>query len=95
MKEIRKETTEAEELRNIILAVYDGKPLPQGMNLSGLSIQDGCLLKGIRVAIPKPLRRQILEELHEAHTGIVNMEALARSFVLWPHIDKHIEYMAR
>ena len=35
-----------------------------------LTVQFGCLLWGFRV-IPLPLRRQVLEELHSGHCGMV------------------------
>lgn len=40
--------------------------------------------------IPLKLQKQVLETLHESHTGIVRMKMLARSYVFWPDIDKDI-----
>ena len=36
---------------------------------------------GIRVIVPESLRQQVLEQLHETHSGIVGMKSLARSHV--------------
>ena len=60
-----------------------------------LSIQDGCLLWGTRVVIPPKERTDLLNMLHENHTGIVRMKAVARSVMWWPGIDSDIESVAK
>ena len=59
-----------------------------------LTVQDGCILWGKRVIIPKVLRGKLLEELHIGHVGICRMKALARSYIWWPHLDQDLEAMA-
>ena len=56
-----------------------------------LTVEEGCLLWGLRVVIPKKLQAAILSELHEQHPGIVRMKSLARMHVYWPNIDADIE----
>ena len=35
-----------------------------------LSVQDGCILWGNRVVVPKPGRKKVLGMLHDSHPGI-------------------------
>ena len=56
-----------------------------------LSVEQGCVLWGMRVIIPDCLQVKVLDELHETHPGMSRMKAIARSFVWWPNIDKQIE----
>ena len=60
-----------------------------------LSMEQGCILWGIRVIIPPSLQPQVLEELHHTHAGIVRMKAIARSYVWWPHLDQDLEKLAK
>lgn len=51
----------------------------------------GCLLWGNRVVVPPLLCQKVLSALHEAHSGIVWVKALARSDVWWPGIDQEVD----
>ena len=46
-----------------------------------LSSQDGCLLWGNRVVVPKAGQAMMLQELHEAHPGSTRMKRIARTLV--------------
>lgn len=78
-KEIQKEILKYEECKQYFNALQIGETLPNGENYGEFSLENGCVFKGIRVMIPKTLRKRIMEELHVGHSGIVRMKALARS----------------
>ncbi|GFQ97795.1 uncharacterized protein K02A2.6 [Trichonephila clavata] len=50
---------------------------------------------GQRVCIRRKFQKNVLEELHAGHLGIVKMKAIARSLVYWKNIDKDIEEAAK
>ena len=60
-----------------------------------ITVEDGCLLWGIRVIIPSQLRERVLYELHNGHPGIVRMNSLARLHVWWPNLDRDIATIVR
>ena len=60
-----------------------------------LTIEQGCLLWGIRVVIPQKLREAVLKELHKDHPGIVRMKSITRSYIWWEGVDKDIESLVK
>ena len=60
-----------------------------------LSVEEDCILWGVRVVVPSKFQSRVLDELHDTHPGIVRMKAIARSYFWWPQIDKNIEVRAK
>ena len=60
-----------------------------------LSVENECLLWGIRVLVPEALRSKLLSELHFDHPGSTRMKAVGRSYFWWPGLDKRIEELVK
>ncbi|UYV84741.1 K02A2.6-like, partial [Cordylochernes scorpioides] len=58
-----------------------------------LTYQNGLLLRGQRILIPKTLRKDILEKLHQGHFGINKCRSRAKESVWWLGISQEIERM--
>ena len=104
-KDVAKATEGDEILNQVIKLTQKGWPLskkkldaelhPYFNRKIQLTIHQGCILCRLRVVIPQYARKQVLEEVHSAHAGVVRMKSLARRHVWWPHIDQDIEKRAK
>lgn len=98
-KEIAKETDKDPVLKAVKQLVLTGWPKhvqdealkPYFKRKYELTVEDDCLLWGLRVVVPEKLKERLLSELHEHHWGIVKMKSLARSLFWWPTLDECIE----
>ncbi len=75
--------------------VTDEEVKPYFCRRTELSVDQGCVLWGIRVIVPPKLRSKVLEELHSQHQGMVKMKSIARSYLWYPKLDQEIEEMVK
>ena len=100
--QIRQATNTDPTLSKILNYTKNGWPkdVPENLKLfqsrsSELTVQGDVLLWGIRVVVPEKLQGDVLQELHSNHPGVTRMKSVARSYVWWPNIDRHIEDLVK
>jgi len=54
------------------------------------STDNGIILRGSRLLIPKSLRQRVLVDLHSSHQGMERTKRRARQIVFWPSINNDI-----
>ena len=101
-QDVRTETAADPNLMKVMRYMMFGWPdqveealLPYHRRRNELSIEQGCLLWGMRVIIPKPLQAKVLQDVHHEHTGVVRMKMLARSYYWFPGVDQDLENLAK
>ena len=52
-----------------------------------LVYQNGLVIRGTRIVIPKDLRKEMRKILHIGHAGIVNIMRRARQTLFWPNMN--------
>uniref|UniRef100_A0AC34RBT5 Integrase catalytic domain-containing protein n=1 Tax=Panagrolaimus sp. JU765 TaxID=591449 RepID=A0AC34RBT5_9BILA len=60
-----------------------------------LSLENGMILYGKRIVIPRNLRNFVLDELHKAHGGTKAMTGMARLHVWWPKMEVDIKELVQ
>lgn len=76
-KELGDATGRDDTVKMLIQALKNGRTVEAkfrfGIEQHEFALQGNCLMRGIRVYIPKQLRTKILEELHCTHFGITRI----------------------
>ncbi|XP_035676225.1 uncharacterized protein K02A2.6-like [Branchiostoma floridae] len=101
LEQIKEETSKDEELQLLAQTVTQGWPEKRKETQAiiheywtirdDISVEDGVLLAGSRMIIPKSMRAEVLEMIHQGHLGIEKCILRAKSAVYWPGMYKQIE----
>ena len=101
LQEIKQHTAKDESLLELIKVIKAGWPetkgelshlvLPYFGKRDELSVDDGMVVKGERLVIPKSLRRDLMRRLHYAHSGVVSSLSRARECIYGPRMGSEIK----
>ena len=58
-----------------------------------LMVEDGLVLKGTKIVIPKNKHKQILKMIHEGHLGLRTCKLQVKDTVYWPGINEQLEQL--
>lgn len=105
LQEIRNATSQDSELCTLRDVILEGWPeerreldkclMSYWPFRDEMSIEDGIILKGSRIVIPKSLTKEYLSKLHEGHQGIIKCQLRAKSCIFWNGINQEIEKMVQ
>ena len=100
-RQIQEETAKDSVLSSLAKVIHQGWPVSRSLcppllldfwnYRDELSIEDGIILKGTRIMIPKSLIKDALEQIHFAHQGIEKCKLRAKTAVFWHGINQDIE----
>ncbi|XP_065073526.1 uncharacterized protein K02A2.6-like [Ochlerotatus camptorhynchus] len=99
IQQIKVESKQDPEIQTIIQFVIDGWPsrseVPESLQVywpfrEEFSTHNGLVFRNDRILVPRSLQKEILERLHQSHSGIEATTKLARDTVFWPGINDQI-----
>jgi len=93
IEEIRKIAADDEEYQKLVAAVEKGTTPPAEYKkiVDELSTDNGIVLFGQRIIIPRGYRRTVISRLHDAHQGIERIKRRARQCVFWSGISSDLK----
>lgn len=100
LDEFREATLADEELSLLTNYIAHGWPhsLPDQLkhfepHKAEMSLVDGIVTYRDRIVVPRSIRRDVLEILHESHQGLTKCLKRAQAAIWWPGISKQIKEM--
>jgi len=101
LSRIRENTNKDPELAALKEQVYIGWPenykkvpdilKPYWSYRDEIAVEDGILMKGYRIIIPKSMQQETLTKLHASHQGTIKTKLRARTSVYWNELNKDID----
>lgn len=101
LREMQEHTNNDEDLHVLKETILHGWPdTPRQVSKSirqywscrnELSLEDGLVMFGERIIIPRTKQDEVLQKLHYGHQGVSKCQLRAKSCVFWPGINKSIE----
>lgn len=97
--DVRERTGSCNELRLVFRALetklWDRSVIAYKHFDNELANLDGLLVRGSRIVPPVAMRKELLEDAHELHPGIVTMKRFLRQRAWWPGMDGDIERLVK
>ena len=101
MLRLKNETGKDEALQTVKVIIQEGWPenkhsLPMTVTpyfqiRDELVVQDGLIVRGDRVVIPKALRTEMIEDLHAPHQGTESSLRRTRESIYWPNTNSDMK----
>jgi hypothetical protein len=105
LEKIRSETREDEQFKILTNCILSGFPhekrecpveIRDFWNIRNeLSLVNGIILKGLKVVIPRSLRKEMLQKIHVGHLGIEKCRRRAREVLYWPGLNQEVADMVK
>ena len=105
LDKVRSDTSQDAVLNQLVETIIAGWPedvkdLPPDIRSfwsfrDQLSVENGLVLKGQQLVIPRMQQPEILRQLHTAHLGTEKTKLLARDTVYWLNINKDIDRLVQ
>ena len=102
-KQFVQETKKDKQLQDLLQVIREGWPADKHKcqlsvreywdSRSELSEAHGFILKGNRLVVPRSMRKQMLNSIHEGHLGIEKCKRRAREVLYWPQMNTEITDM--
>jgi len=92
LREIQEAAKADDEYQELVKATIEGESYPPGFKSFGesLTVDEGLVVHGARIVVPRKMRREVLKRLH-SHQGIERTLRRARQTVFWPGISSDIK----
>ena len=101
LEAINKRTLVDESLQQLSTMIKRGWPPTKSETLPGakpywnfrdeISIDQGIIFKGEKVIIPVEMRKEMLQIIHNSHSGIGKCKRRAKDVIYWPGMSSEIE----